>query len=143
MQTFSNNADFAGLNHMNFFIFWGQFLIILFCKPQNKFLKRLSLISSTWTLVLVFFPDCYICQIHKGTTKNFQNLSPDALKIHSLALCVIRFPCKRFSKLHIFTLQNILLCRWFFKKLCIWVKRFYGYKLVRAAKWSKMKRCSK
>ena len=66
---------------------------------------------------------------------------PDALKMHSLVLSVLRFPCKTFSKLPKFTLRNTLLREWFLKNSYI-QKKLYGYKLERATKRSEQKRCS-
>ena len=48
--------------------------------------------------------------------KNSKFVPPDALKMHSLALSVLRFPCKLFCKLLKVTLWNTLLCWWFLKK---------------------------
>ena len=55
-------------------------------------------------------------------------LPPDTLKIHSLALTVLRFLCKTFCKLGKFTLWNTLLHGWFSKisyiqiKICMAIK---------------------
>ena len=62
----SDNVVFAG-STCDILLFWRlEFLVILFCKPQqrclglslkNKFLKKFSLIPFIWTLVLVFILD--------------------------------------------------------------------------------------
>ena len=70
-------------------------------------------------------------------------MPPDPLKMPSLTMSVLRFLCKTFSKLLKFTLWNTLLCGWFLKNSYIQINFFYGYKLVRAAKRSELKRCSK
>ena len=66
---------------------------------------------------------------------------PDTLKIHSLALSVLRFLCKAFSKLLKLTLQKTL--DDFIKNSHIQIKNSYGYKLVKAVKQSELKRCSR
>ena len=64
--------------------------------------------------------------------KFLKPVPPDALKTHFLALPVLRLFCKIFSK---------YFRVWFFKNPYIHV--FYDYKLVKAAKQSELKRCSK
>ena len=56
---------------------------------------------------------------------------PDGLKMHSLALPVVRFLRKTFSRLLKFTLRNTALKGWFFKNSYIQIKNLYGYKLAR------------
>ena len=48
---------------------------------------------------------------------------PDTLKMHSLALSVLRFLCKTFSKLLKVTLRKALFCGWFLKKSYIQIKK--------------------
>ena len=67
----------------------------------------------------------------------------DALKMHSLALYVLKFVCKAFSKLLKFTLWYTRGCGWILKKSYIQIINLYEHKLVRIAKWSELKRCSK
>ena len=67
---------------------------------------------------------------------------PDALKMHSQALCVFRFLCKAFPKLLKFTKCNTL-CGGFFKNSYIQIKNLHDYKLVRAVKRSELKICCK
>ena len=64
-------------------------------------------------------------------------------KMNSLDLSVLIFLWKTFSRLLIFTLRNTLLCRQYSKNSYVQIKNLYGYKLVRAAKQSELKRCSK
>ena len=68
---------------------------------------------------------------------------PHTLKVHSLPVSVLRFLCKTFSKLRKLTLRKICFCGWFLKTLYIQIKNLYAYKLVRAGKRNKVKRCSK
>ena len=65
---------------------------------------------------------------------------PDALKMHSLALFVLRFLSKTFPKLLKFKLQDTLLGGWFLK---IHIFKKKKNVLVRAVKQSGLKRCSK
>ena len=77
-------------------------------------------------------------------TENFSKfVPPDALKVHSRALSVLRFLCKIFSKLLQFTLQNTLRGRCFLKNSYIQIKNLCDYKLVWTAMRSQLKRCSK
>ena len=68
---------------------------------------------------------------------------PNTLKMHSLALSVLRFLCKTFPKSLKLSLRKTLFRGWFSKISYIQIKKLYGYKLVRAAKWYELKRCSK
>ena len=63
--------------------------------------------------------------------------------MHSLALLVLRFLCKTFSKLLKFTLRNTLPRGQFLKKLFIQMENLNDYKLVRVTKLRQLKRCSK
>ena len=72
--------------------------------------------------------------------KSFSKFAPpDALKIHSLALSTLRFLAFSNLCLH----NKTLFCGWFLKNSYIQTKNWYGYKLVRAVKQSKLKTCSK
>ena len=69
-------------------------------------------------------------------------VSPDTLKMDSLATSLIRFLRKTLFKLLKLSLQKTL--SWMiFKKSYIHIPNLSGYKLVRAAKQSELKRCSK
>ena len=63
--------------------------------------------------------------------------------MHSLALFIFRFHCKTFSKLLNLTLRKILFRGCILKDSYIQIKNLYGYKLLRAANRSELKRCSK
>ena len=65
------------------------------------------------------------------------------LNLHFLALSVLRFLFKTFSKLLRLTLWKTLFRWWFLKNSYLQIKNLYGYKLVRAAKQSELKRCNK
>ena len=75
--------------------------------------------------------------------ENLKFVPLDALKLHSMALRVLRFLCKTFSKLLEFTLQNTLLLVNFVKNSYVQIKNLHGSKLVRAPKRSELKRGSK
>ena len=60
-----------------------------------------------------------------------------------MALSILRFLCKTFSKLLKLSLQKTLFRGWFFKKWYIQIKNLYRYKLISVAKRSEPKRCSK
>ena len=96
--------------------------------------------SNTVTYPEFLWADWYIYQSHKSVTmvgakqKKCQKfVPPNALKMHYLALFVLRFLCKIFSKLLKFALRNTLRGL-FFKNSYIQIKNLYGYKLLRAAK---------
>ena len=76
-----------------------------------------------------------------GTFSKF--VPPNALKIHFLALSVLKFLCKTFPKLLKFTLWNTLPLGWLLKNSYIHKQNLYRYKLARAAKQSEMKKCCK
>ena len=67
--------------------------------------------------------------------------------MHSLTLSVLRFICKIFFKLLKLTLQKTFFLGWFWKKFIYYYiysnKKMYYYKILRAAKQSELKRCSK
>ena len=97
-----------------------------------------------------FWVDRYIHWTHKGATMVGINqlnslifVPPDVKKMHLLALSVLRFLCKTFSKLLKFTLWNSFLCRWLLKNSNIQIKNLCGSKHVRAAKGSELMRCMK
>ena len=89
----------------------------------------------------------YYYQTHEGAVgwcrvDKFSNfVPPDTLKMLSLALPVLRFLCKSFSKLLKLILQKTLFHGWFLKNSYIQIKNVNGYKPVRAAKQSELKRC--
>ena len=74
--------------------------------------------------------------------KNSKFLPLDTIKMHSLALPVLRFFSKTFPILLKFTLQNIRLHGWALKNSYIQVKILCDYKLVRPVKQSELTRCS-
>ena len=65
------------------------------------------MLSVTYPEVFMGRPVC--------TSNPRKYLPPDAIKMYSLALPVLRFLCKTFCKLPKFTLRNILLRAWFSK----------------------------
>ena len=73
--------------------------------------------------------------------KSFSKFAPpDPLKMHSLALSTLRFlTFSNYLCVHDKTLFRGL----FLKYSYIQTKNWYGYKLVRAVKQSKLKKCSK
>ena len=94
-----------------------------------------------------FWVDWYTHRTHEGATfwqqvEKFSNsVPPDTLKMHSLALSVLRFLCKTFSLLLMLTLRKTLVddCK---KNSYIQIKNLYSYKTVIAAEQSELKRCS-
>ena len=93
----------------------------------------ISDISRVFLSRLIHYSKPQWCQHVWFWEKESEFVPPNILKLYFLALSVLRFICKRFSKLLKFTLQNIL------KKL----KNLNGYKILRAAKQSELKICSK
>ena len=71
-------------------------------------------------------------RISPGTRKFSKFVPPDAPKMHSLSLSLLRFFCKTFSKL--------LHCGGFLENLSDQIKNLYDNKLVRALKRSELKR---
>ena len=74
----------------------------------------------------------------------YQKFVPlDALKINSLSLSILTCLCKTFSKILKFTLWNTLQYSNIQIYFHIQIKNVYGYKFVKAVKWSDLKRFSK
>ena len=125
----------------------GTFIFFL---KINEYLSKFSPISVT-------HPELFWIHRHTNRTVSVTKLSPelvssratlkvvppDTLKMDSLALSVLRFLCKTFSKLLKPTLRKTSFREWFLKSSYIQIKNLYGYKLVRTAKWSELKRYSK
>ena len=80
-----------------------------FMKRWGQFFNRGGELSVTYPQP--FWADWYIHLTYEGASmvgaEHFLKfVPPDALKMHSLALSVLRFLCKTFSKLLKFTLSN-------------------------------------
>ena len=117
-------------------------------RKNRFFLKNKVLITSDASRVfldrLVHISDPRRCHHGWRRAEKFSKfVPPNTLKMHSLALSVLRFLCKTFPKSLKLSLRKTLFRGWFSKISYIQIKKLYGYELVRAAKWYELKRCSK
>ena len=111
LRNFSEQWKSENLQRLRGHLFYDSYFLWCPQKITNVsevsrvFLGRLEHTLNPWQLHHV---------LHQA--EKFKFVTPNALKMHSLALSVLRFLCKTFSKLIKFTLRNTLLCGWLFKK---------------------------